>query len=108
MALGIEVLVYEASSGVQLRRLCGHVESVASVAFAAHASGSCFLLSGGWDNRLILWDVVSGGAVVCVHAAHRASISAVAVNAHLAVKETYYMRKRDRQLCIDSYSRDLF
>ena len=85
VALGNEVLVYDACSGVQLRRLCGHVESVASVAFAARGSDSCFLLSGGWANRLILWDVVSGGPVVCVRDAHRASISAVALNAHLAV-----------------------
>ena len=85
VALGNEVLVYDACSGVQLRRLCGHVESVASVAFAVRDSDSCFLLSGGWDNRLILWDVVSGGPVVCVRDAHRASISAVALNAHLAV-----------------------
>jgi WD40 repeat protein/transcriptional regulator with XRE-family HTH domain len=57
---GSTILVWDTETGEELARLAGHTEQVQSVAFSRDGTR---LASGGSDNRVIIWDLLTGKAL---------------------------------------------
>ena len=73
---GGDIIIIDKITGSQKAVLSGHTNSVTSVTFS---SDGTFLVSGGWDNTVKLWDVQTGGVVKTFHG-HTTSVLSVSIS----------------------------
>jgi len=70
------IRIWEVLSGKETQRFEGHLKSTSTLAFNSNGR---YLVSGGWDNRVILWSV-SGNKLLRAYEGHTEKVNTVKFN----------------------------